>query len=109
MSAPTPFSPAKTGVRVAVRLSPKASRDHIAGLRALADGGVALKVAVTAAPEHGRANAALIKLLAKSWHMAKSRITVVSGATDRRKTLLVAGDPESLLPQLQDWMKVHHG
>lgn len=87
-----------------MRLTPKAARDRVAGLAAEADGGVVLKVAVTAVPENGKANAALIKLLAKEWKLAKTTITVVAGATDRRKTLLVAGDPDRLMTLLQDWM-----
>lgn len=87
-----------------MRLTPKAARDRVAGLADEADGGVVLKVAVTAVPENGKANAALIKLLAKEWKLAKTTIAVVAGATDRRKTLLVAGDPDRLMTLLQDWM-----
>lgn len=87
-----------------MRLTPKAARDRVAGLADEADGGVVLKVAVTAVPENGKANTALIKLLAKEWKLAKTTITVVAGATDRRKTLLVAGDPDRLTTLLQDWM-----
>lgn len=74
-----------------VRLTPGARAERIDGVVAEAGGGSALKVAVTAPPEGGRANDALIALLAKAWKVPKSAIALIAGATDRRKTLLVAG------------------
>ena len=96
----TPFKPAVDGVRVAVRLTPKASRNAIAGIAESGQGEAVLKVMVTAAPEAGRANEALIKLLAKEWGIAKSSISLVAGATDRNKILHVAGDPDDLMTRL---------
>jgi uncharacterized protein len=87
-------------VRVRVRLTPRASANRLVGLVAEADGGVALKIMVTAAAEQGKANEALIKLLARTWHLAKSDISIVAGASDRRKTLHVAGAVPQLLPVL---------
>ncbi len=46
-----------------------------------------LRVKVTAVPEAGKANAALIKLLAKTLHIAKSRMVLIRGATSRDKHL----------------------
>lgn len=61
-----------------------------------------LKIAVTAPPEQGRANAAVIELLARRLGIAKSRIELVSGATHRHKKFLLDGvQPQqlhSLLP-----------
>jgi uncharacterized protein YggU (UPF0235/DUF167 family) len=42
---------------------------------------------VTVAPEDGKANEAIIKLLSKTLHMAKSRFTIIRGATDRHKVI----------------------
>lgn len=83
-----------------VRLTPRASANRLVGLVAEADGGVALKIMVTAAAEHGKANDALIALLARAWHLAKSDIAIVAGASDRRKTVHVAGAASHLLPAL---------
>ena len=96
----TPFKPVADGVRVAVRLTPKASRNAIAGIAPSGEGEAVLKVMVTAVPEAGRANEALIKLLAKQWGVAKSSISLVAGATDRNKILHVAGDAGDLMARL---------
>ena len=88
---------------MAVKVTPKASRAGVIGLGRWADGSPHLAVAVTAPPEDGKANAALIKLLAKEWRIAKSAISVAAGATSRRKSLHVAGDPGGLLLDLTAW------
>lgn len=69
-------------LRLAVRAQPRASRDEIAGPH---DG--ALKIRVTAPPVDGKANAALIKLLAKAFGVAPSAVRMVSGETSRVKHL----------------------
>jgi uncharacterized protein (TIGR00251 family) len=94
----------RDGVRVQVRLTPRAARDRIDGLMLEADGSASLKVAVTAVPESGKANAALVALLAKAWKQPKSAVTIASGAGSRRKTLFVAGDPAKLLASLDAWL-----
>lgn len=88
------------GVRLTLRVTPKASRNAIAGLADTASGGKALKVTVTAVPENGKANEAVVKLLAKAWKLPKSSLSVVAGATDRNKILHVAGDPAELTRRL---------
>ena len=55
-------------------------------------------------PEDGKANAALIRLLAKEWRLAKSSLEIIQGATDRRKTLLISGDGAELAARLDEWM-----
>ena len=88
-----------------MRVTPKASRAGIAGIGVDAAGRVFLKVRVTEAPEGGKANAAVIKLLAKAWKVPKGSIRVVSDRTDRRKTLLVAGDVAELERVLTAWLE----
>jgi uncharacterized protein (TIGR00251 family) len=101
MPASSPFTAASDGVRVRVRLTPRASASRLVGLVAGADGGVALKITVTSAAEDGKANAALIALLARAWRVAKSDVSIVAGAADRRKTIHVAGAASRLLPLLE--------
>jgi uncharacterized protein len=100
-----PFAPSSAGVRVRLKVTPKSRRTEIGGLLDEADGGQALKVAVTAAPEDGKANDAVIALLAREWGVAKSAISVVMGATDRRKLVEIRGSPEELLVRLQGWLR----
>src|SRR5215468_2311371 len=100
-AAASPFSAAAGGVRVRLRVQPRARRNRIEGLVPEADGGVALKVAVTAA---GRANAAVIALLSETWDVAKSNLAVTAGAADRRKTIHLQGDPQRLMQALADWL-----
>jgi uncharacterized protein YggU (UPF0235/DUF167 family) len=82
--------------RFAVRLTPKGGRDAIDGWRAGADGKAALAVRVAAAPEDGRANAALIALLARFFELSKGRIRIVTGATARLKIVEIDAAPEIL-------------
>lgn len=100
---PSPFAAAPGGIRVRLRLTPKASANRITGLKDDGEGGSVLNVTVTTIPEDGKANAALIKLLAREWKLAKSSFQITRGATDRNKTLFVAGNTEQLLEKLQHW------
>ena len=59
---------------LAVRVTPKASRNEITGLYRAADGAVSLTVKVTAAPDKGKANKAVIKVLAKAMMVSKSTL-----------------------------------
>ena len=92
-----------------IRLTPKAARSRIEGVGAGADGAAVLKVAVTAPPERGKANAAMITLLAKAWRLPKTSMAVTAGATARRKTLLVKGDGKALVARLNQWMEERDG
>jgi len=97
------------GVRLRVRLTPKAAANRIDGIRAGADGAPVLKASVTAVPEGGKANAALLKMLAKTFGLPKTSLSITSGATDRNKTLLIAGDPARLMDRLSAWTGPGHG
>jgi uncharacterized protein (TIGR00251 family) len=64
-----------------VYIQPKASRDQIQGWH-----GEELKIAITAPPVDGQANAHLIKFLAKQFKVAKSQIVIHKGELGRHKT-----------------------
>ena len=81
---------------LAVRVTPKASRNELKGLYTAADGTVSLSVKVTAAPDKGKANAAVISLLAEKFGIAKSTLALVKGETDRNKTFQFSGPIEPL-------------
>lgn len=76
-------------MKVHVRLTPKASRNHLEVVLQDADM-VHLRAWVTAIPEDNKANDALVKLLAKHFAVAKSRLTFVSGQTSRDKVFIIS-------------------
>lgn len=84
------------GLRLTVRLTPRAKADALGGVREAQPGRPALLARVTAPPAAGAANAALIALVAKALGVPKSAVTLASGETSRLKTLRVAGDPDRL-------------
>ncbi|MDH3703358.1 MAG: DUF167 family protein [Alphaproteobacteria bacterium] len=107
----SPVRAVADGITVAVRLTPKARANKIDGVVATESdkSSGALKARVTAAPESGKANAALLQLLARQWKLPKSAMTVATGAKDRRKTVHVAGDPAVLAARLDRWIKENNG
>lgn len=70
---------------IAVRLTPKASVDRVGETRQTPSGEEQLIVYVTTSPDDGRANKAMIRLLAKHYGVAPSSITLVFGHTNRNK------------------------
>lgn len=90
-----------------LKVTPNGSRNQIGEIIEDGDGAIRLRVTVTAPPEGGKANARLIKLLAKTWDLPKSSLTVVRGTKDRRKTVEIGGDVDMVLPILLAWLKEH--
>ena len=78
------------GCRLAVKVSPKAAEDAVQGWV-----GKSLKVRVRAAPERGKANAAVVDVLARSLDVPPSSIRIVSGPTSARKVIEVDGLSEA--------------
>ncbi len=76
-----------------LRISPRASRDQVAGLM-----GDRLKVSITAPPVDGKANAHLVKFIGKTFDVAKSLVTVVSGKSSRDKTVRIT--TPQVLPEI---------
>jgi uncharacterized protein len=105
MASSLPFAAAPDGLRLAVRLTPKSSAARIIGLAADADGGVALKIAVTAPPEAGKANDALLTLIADLLDLRRRDVTLALGAAHRRKLVHVAGDPAALARRLEEVLR----
>jgi uncharacterized protein len=80
------------GVLLAVRAQPSAKRNAVLGEQA-----GALKVAVSAPPEDGRANAAIVEMLRDWLGVKRSQVELASGQTNRNKTFLIRGvTPEEL-------------
>ena len=74
------------GIELPLKVVPGASRTRVAGVL-----GTALKVAVAAPPEGGKANAAVIRLLAEVLGVSKSDIEIVSGHGQPLKRVAVRG------------------
>jgi uncharacterized protein (TIGR00251 family) len=74
------------GALLRVRVQPRARRDEVVGWQ-----GAALRVRVSAPPADGRANQAVIALLAQALGLPRSSIGLVSGAASRDKLVSVGG------------------
>lgn len=74
------------GVEFRVKVVPGARRDRVVGVL-----GDAVKLAVTAAPEKGKANQAVIELLAEALGTRRKAVKIVAGRTSSRKTVVVEG------------------
>lgn len=89
------------GILVAVRLTPKGGREGIDGIERLSDGRAVLKARVRAAPTGGEANAALVRLLARTLDVAPRAVGVVAGAATRVKRVKIVGDSAALARALE--------
>lgn len=87
-------------VRLSVRLTPNGGRDAVDAWERGADGGISLKARVSAPPEGGKANKALVALLAKALRLPKTSIEIVAGETSRMKNLRIAIEPEVFLEKI---------
>jgi len=85
-STPSAAVSTASGVRIAIRVTPRASKPCFAGVR---DG--RLVVRVTAPPVDDAANDAVIAMFAKALRVPKSAVAIASGGTSRNKTIAVAG------------------
>ncbi|HLG43162.1 MAG TPA: DUF167 family protein [Planctomycetota bacterium] len=76
------------GVRILVKVHAQAGRDRIEGVQA-----GRVKISVAAAPEKGKANQAVLKLLAAALGVPRSALTIVSGEASREKSVVAQGVP----------------
>jgi uncharacterized protein (TIGR00251 family) len=75
-----------TGATFAVKVHPRAKKNAITG-----EVGDALKVALTAPPVNGKANAACVEFFAKLLNVPRSSVTIAAGLSSRNKVIRVAG------------------
>jgi uncharacterized protein (TIGR00251 family) len=81
-----PIEPTASGIRVRVRVLPRASKSELAGIR-----GDALCVRLTAPPVDGAANQALVRFLAERLGVRPAALRILTGLTGRRKLVEVDG------------------
>jgi uncharacterized protein YggU (UPF0235/DUF167 family) len=98
------LAPHAQGTVLPVRAQPGARRNAVLGERA-----GALRVAVSAAPEKGKANAAIQDVLAEALGCKPSQIGLLSGETSRDKKFLVAGLPAEEVRRRVDRLVAGHG
>ncbi len=79
------------GTRLRLRVKPGARKTAIVGIH-----GGALKVSVAALPEKGKANRAVVKLLAEALGLPPSAVTITSGETSQDKAAEIALDPTAV-------------
>lgn len=94
-----------TGLRLAVRLTPRAARNGLDGVVLGPDGRPALQLRVAAPPVEGAANAALMAYVAEALRMRASDVSIVSGQRGRLKLLDLSGDAAALLARLAEWVE----
>jgi uncharacterized protein (TIGR00251 family) len=92
------------GVTIELRVQPRARRTF---LERTSQG--ALKAAVTVPAEDGKANRAVIDLLAAEWRLPKSAFEVIKGATRRDKVVGISGEPAELAGRIAAWMRERVG
>jgi len=96
-----PWTRTETGLRLMVRLTPRAGENALGGLREIEPGQPLLLAKVTAPPLEGQANAALVKLVAKTLGVPKSAVTIDAGEPSRIKALESSGDAARLADALE--------
>ncbi|HJE23405.1 MAG TPA: DUF167 family protein [Methylorubrum populi] len=99
-----PFTLDADGLTLAVRLTPRASRTALDGVRTDADGRPVLCLRVAAPPVEGAANAALTAFVAKSLKLRKAEVVLVSGETSRTKRLHLSGNAGDLAARVETWL-----
>lgn len=96
MSLGSPLTSRGDGIELAIKVTPRAGRVAIEGAVADAAGAAWLAVKVTAPPDGGRANAAVLGLLAKRLGVPATACSLVSGASSRWKRVRILGDARTL-------------
>ncbi len=91
-----PYRLTATGLVVRLRVTPNAGVDRIDGAELRDDGSAVLRIRVKAVPDQGKANAAVMALLARALGVPRRAVALVSGETARLKTVSVAGDAAGL-------------
>lgn len=95
-----PYTAIAGGVRLAVRVIPRAARNGVDGVAQDAEGRPLLKLRLKAPPVDGAANEALVAFLAESLGLRKAEIAIRSGETGRTKILALSGDSSLLMKKL---------
>jgi len=91
------------GVTIELRVQPRARRTMLEPVTGT------LRASVTAPPEDGKANKAVIDLLAREWHLPRSVFEVARGAGARDKLLGISGEPDVIAERIANWPRQRVG
>jgi len=94
------------GLVIHLRVTPNAGLDRIEGIEVRDDGQAVLRLRVKAVPDKGKANAAVVALLAEALGIAKGKVGVIAGETARLKTVAVDGDSAELVGRLETLLEL---
>jgi uncharacterized protein (TIGR00251 family) len=94
------------GIVLSVRVTPRAGRDAIDGVKRLADGREVLAVRVRPAADRGAANEAVVTTLARAFDRPRNSVVIVAGATGRIKQVHISGDSNALATIADGWRSV---
>ena len=96
MPAAVPWRKTDDGLELHLRVTPNAGTTRIDGIEIRDDGRPVLRVRVAAVPDRGKANKAVVVLIAARFDLPKSAVTLESGETARFKLFHLKGVPDAL-------------
>jgi len=89
------------GLVLDVRLTPRGGRDALEGIDTLADGRAVVRARVRVPPAEGKANIALVRLVADALAVGTRQVSLVAGEKARIKRLRIEGDGATLAARLE--------
>ena len=101
MAIDPPWRVSGDAVLLSLRLTPKSSKDAVEGIEALSDGRRVLKARVRAVPEDGKANEAMLRLLAKWLDLPIRALSLSSDASGRTKVIRIEGAAQTVAARLE--------
>lgn len=100
-----PYRRTPDGVQLAVRLTPRGGKARFDGLARDANDAAFVRARVGAPPVDGRANRALVRLIARALDVPASRCEIVSGAKARQKIVRITGASAELAARFDRWLE----
>jgi len=94
------YSEGKDGLYLNVHAQPGARRAQLRGLH-----GDAVKIAIGEVAQDGKANKAIVRVIAKAFDLPVADVEISSGMTSRRKRVLLRGNSDTLKQHLELWLK----
>lgn len=95
-----------TGITLTVRAKPGLSKPRTMRLMDIGDGQRAIEITVSAPPQDGQANKAIIEQLATIFEIKKSSITFKAGTTGRLKIIEIIGCPDDLYRRIRQYTQL---